>query len=143
TAPVALRMALGEVLLAAGNGADAVRAFKQAQSDDPKNLAAQVGLATALQASGDAAGASRALGALAALPETAKFGARLGELFVKLGRRPEALAAYQREIATGAAAPAAKVAAARLALELGDTDTAQKLAQAAGDDDPRTSGALF
>ncbi|HEY8924678.1 MAG TPA: tetratricopeptide repeat protein [Polyangia bacterium] len=143
TAPVALRMALGEALLAAGNGAEAVRAFKQAQSDDPKNLAAKVGLATALQAAGDADGASRELGALAALPETAQFGARLGELFVKLGRRPEALAAYQREIATGAAAPAAKVAAARLALELGDTDTAQKLAQAAVDDDPRTSGALF
>jgi len=143
TAPVALRMALGEALLAAGNGAEAVRAFRQAQSDDPKNLAAKVGLATALQAAGDGTGASRELGALAALPETAKFGARLGELFVKLGRRPEALAAYQREIATGAAAPAAKVAAARLALELGDTDTAQKLAQAAVDDDPRTSGALF
>ena len=143
TAPVALRMALGEALLAAGNGPEAVRAFKQAQSDDPKNLAAKVGLATALQVAGDAAGASRELAALAALPETAKLGARLGELFVKLGRRPEALAAYQREIATGAAAPAAKVAAARLALELGDTDTAQKLAQAAVDDDPRTSGALF
>jgi len=143
TAPVALRMALGEALLTAGNGAEAVRAFKQAQADDPKNLAAQVGLATALWAAGDAAGASREADALATRPETAKFGARLGELFVKLGRRPEALAAYQREIVTGGAAPAAKVAAARLALELGDTDTAQKLAQAAVDDDSRTSGALF
>jgi tetratricopeptide (TPR) repeat protein len=143
TAPVALRMALGEALLAAGNAPDAARAFRQARADDPKNAAAQLGLAEALLASGDGAGATAELVALAASPDTAKMGARIGEILVKLGRHPDALAAYQREIAAGGATASTKVAAARLAVELGKGDDALKLAQEAVDDDPRTPGALF
>lgn len=143
TAPVALRMALGEALLAAGNGPEAARAFRQARGDDPKNTAAQLGLAEALLASGDGAGAATELAALAANPDTAKMGGRMGEILVKAGRHPEALLAYQREIAAGGAAASTKVAAARLALELGKLDPALKLAQEAVDDDPRTPGALF
>jgi len=89
--------------------------------------------------------------ALAARPDSATLGKRLGDalgdrigdMLVKLGRRDEALGFYRKEIAAGGATPATKVAAARLALERGDKDEAQKLAEAAASEDPRTPGALF
>jgi tetratricopeptide (TPR) repeat protein len=64
-------------------------------------------------------------------------------MLVKLGRREDALAFYRKEIAGGGATPATKVAAARLALERGDRDEAQRLAEAAAAEDPRAPGALF
>jgi len=149
--PVALRIALGEALLASGNPTEAARVFRQAVADDPQNPAARLGFASALYGSGDAAAAGAEVTALAARPDSATLGKRLGdalgdrigEMLVKLGRRDEALAFYRKEIAGGGATPATKVAAARLALERGDRDEAQKLAESAAAEDPRTPGALF
>jgi len=149
--PVALRIALGEALLASGNPTEAVRVFRQAVADDPQNPAARLGFASALYGSGDAAAAGAEVTALAARPDSATLGKRLGdalgdrigEMLVKLGRRDEALAFYRKEIAGGGATPSTKVAAARLALERGDRDEAQRLAEAAAAEDPRTPGALF
>jgi|GEM_PF-3394699 len=149
--PVALRIALGEALLASGNPTEAVRVFRQAVADDPQNPAARLGFASALYGTGDAAAAAAEVTALATRPDSATLGKRLGdalgdrigEMLVKLGRREEALAFYRKEIASGSATPDTKVAAARLALERGDRDEAQKLAEAAAAEDPRTPGALF
>jgi len=149
--PVALRIALGEALLASGNPTEAVRVFRQAVADDPQNPAARLGFASALYGTGDATAAGAEVTALANRPDSATLGKRLGdalgdrigEMLVKLGRREDALAFYRKEIAGGGATPATKVAAARLALERGDRDEAQRLAEAAAAEDPRAPGALF
>ncbi|HEY4184357.1 MAG TPA: tetratricopeptide repeat protein [Polyangia bacterium] len=142
-APVALRIALGEALLESGNPTEAVRVFRQAVAEDPRNGAAHLGYANALYGAGDAGAAGTEVTALAARADPAKLGPRIGELLVKLGRRDEALAFYQRQIAAGGTAPALRVAAARLALERGQRDVAQALVEAVIAEDPRTPGALF
>ena len=158
SAPVTVRVALGRALLTSGNAIEAVRTFRQAIASDAKSPAAHLGLAAALEAGGDFEGARAELAAIAARGDVAGLGARLAAVLVKLGRKEEALATLQKEIAQGAASsnaaatdsPAAsdggaanKVVAARLALELGHTDVARTLAQAAVADDPRTPGALL
>ncbi|HEX2661127.1 MAG TPA: tetratricopeptide repeat protein, partial [Polyangia bacterium] len=140
---VALRMALGEALLAAGNGAEAERAFRQVLNDDAKNASAHLGLAGALLTLGNSSGATAELTALAARADTTPLAARIAELLLKVGRREEALASYRKQVAAGSATAATKVAAARLALELDHKDVAQTLAEAATEEDPRTPGALF
>lgn len=141
----ALRVALGQALLASGNPQEAARTFRQALGADPKNPTARLGLAGALEATGDLEGARSELTALSASARgtTPGLGTRVAAVLAKLGRKQEALSAYQAEIAAGGAAPATKVAAARLALELGRKDEARKLGESAVADDPRTPGALL
>jgi len=143
TPSVALRMALGEAMLAGGNGAEAERAFRQVLNDDSKNAPAHLGLAGALLQTGNSSGAAAELTALAVRTDTIPLAARIAALLLKTGRREDALASYQKQIAAGSATAATKVAAARLALELDHKDAAQKLAEAATEEDPRTPGALF
>jgi Tfp pilus assembly protein PilF len=102
-------------------------------------------LAGALEAMGDLEGARAELAALSASARgtTPGLGMRVAAVLAKLGRKQEALTAYQTEIAAGGVPPAIKVAAARLALELGRKDEARKLGEAAVADDPRTPGALL
>jgi tetratricopeptide (TPR) repeat protein len=144
-APVALRIALGQALRAAGNNAEAARAFRQALAADSKNAAAHLGLAGALEAMGRLEEARAELAALAVKGQggVKGLGSRVAAILIKLGRKDEALVAYQNEIAAGGAAPATKVAAARLAIELGRKDVARSFAESAVSDDPRTPGALL
>ena len=145
--PVALHVALGEALLASGNPTEAVRVFRQAVADDGASVAAHLGFASALYGSGNAGAAAAEVTALAGRRDAATMGSRSGdriaELLVKLGRRDEALALYEATIAARRATPSTKVSAARLALERGQLELAQKLAAEAVDEDPRTPGALF
>ena len=138
-----LRLALGQALLASGNSDEAARTFRQAITAEPSNPTAHLGLAAALESGGDLEGARVALAALGTRSDIPGLGARVAAVFLKLGRKDQALAAYRQEIASGTATPATKVAAARVALELGQKDTARSLAQAAVDEDPRTPGALL
>ncbi|MEO8213811.1 MAG: tetratricopeptide repeat protein, partial [Myxococcales bacterium] len=141
-----LRLALGQALLVSGNAPEAVRTFRQAIAADPRGAlpAAHLGLAAALEAQGDLEGARTELAALSARADAAAgLGARVAVVLVKLGRKEEALAAYRKEVTGGTATAQTKVAAARLALELGRNEEARALAQAAVDEDPRTSGALL
>jgi tetratricopeptide (TPR) repeat protein len=144
-APVALRIALGQALRASGNNAEAARAFRQALASDPRNAAAHLGLAGALEAMGHLEEARTELGALAVKGEggVKGLGSRVAAILIKLGRKDEALVAYQNEIAAGGAPPTTKVAAARLAIELGRKDVARTFAESAVSDDPRTPGALL
>src|SRR3569623_1141988 len=129
----------------------AARPVRQAVADDPQNPAARRGFASALYGTGDATAAGAEVTALANRPDSATqgkrlgdaLGARIGEMLVKLGRREDARAFYRKESAGGGATPATKVAAARLALERGERDEAQRLAEAAAAEDPRAPGALF
>ena len=139
----ALRVALGQALLASGNPAEAARAFRQALASDPGNPTARLGLAGALEAAGDLEGARAELTALSARGRARGLGARVAAILVKLGRKPEALAAYQADLAAGGATASTKVAAGRLALDLGRKDVARTLGESAVADDPRTPGALL
>jgi tetratricopeptide (TPR) repeat protein len=142
--PGVLRVALGQALLESGNAAEAARAFRKVLGSDPTNSSAHLGLASALEAQGDLEGARSELASLAAHGDVPGLGARVAVILIKLGRKEEALAAYQKEIAAGGIAVATtKVAAARLAIELGHKDAARALAESAVEDDPRTPGALL
>lgn len=145
--PVALHVALGEALLASGSPTEAVRVFRQAVTEDKRSVAARLGFANALYGSGSADEAATEVAALAARADVATLGPRAGdriaELLVKLGRRDEALALYEKEIGAGRGSPSTKVAASRLALDRGRLDVAQKLAAEAAAEDPRTPGALL
>ncbi len=143
SAPATLRLALGQALLASGNTAEAARTFRQGIAANAKDRAAHMGLAGALEAAGDLEGARLELVALQDGSDVPELGSRTAAVLVKLGRKEEALGTYRKEIAAGTAAATTKVAAARLALELGHNDIARTLAQAAVNDDPRTPGALL
>ena len=143
TAPAVLRIALGQAQMASGNTAEAVRTFRQVRASDDQDAAAHLGLAGALEAQGDLEGARAELATLAARGKVPGLGSRVAEILIKLGRKEEALVAFQQEIAAGGAALTTKVAAARLALDLGRKDVARTFAESVVDDDPRTPGALL
>ncbi|MES1204323.1 MAG: tetratricopeptide repeat protein [Pseudomonadota bacterium] len=148
---VPLRIALGQAQLASRNADEAARTFRQLLAADPKNgaanaaasAAAHLGLAGAMEMQGNLEGARAELGALGARGDVPGLGSRVAAILIKLGRREEALATYQKEIAAGGATAATKVAAARVAIDLGRKDVARALAQSAVDDDPRTPGSLL
>lgn len=146
------RLALAEALLASGQPGEAARLFRQLiadassrqlVADAPAIGAARLGLATALEASGDLEAARAELDTLARQGDVPGSRPRLAAILVKLGRREEALAVYEKELAGGAATLATKVAAARLALELGRRDPARTWAESVAEQDPRTPGALL
>ena len=90
-----------------------------------------------------ARGGPRRASALSTKGGVKGLGSRVAAILIKLGRKDEALVVYQTEIAAGGAAPLTKVAAARLAIELGRKDVARAFAESAVTDDPRTPGALL
>ena len=146
-AAAALRVALGRAQLASGNATSAARTFREALAADTKDPAARLGLAGALEAQGNLEAARAELATLVTRRDVpglvSQLGSRLAEVLIKLGRREEALVAFQQNIAAGGAAPTTKVAAARLALELGRRQVARGLAESVVKDDPRTPGALL
>jgi protein O-GlcNAc transferase len=138
-----LRIALGQTLLASGNASEAARMFRQVLASDAKDAAARLGLVGALEAQGSYESARAELTILQSQGNVAGLGPRVAAILIKLGRRDEALATYQKEIAAGGATAVTKVAAARLAIALGHKAVARAFATAAVDDDPRTPGALL
>jgi tetratricopeptide (TPR) repeat protein len=159
----ATRLALGEAQLGAGDASAAATTFRQllAQSaargstsrtgaspgaGEPGLIAAHLGLATAWEATGNLDGARKELGAIATLGQAEadpQLGPRVAALLARLGQRQEALALYAKLVAAGQAAPVTRIAAARLALQLGARAQARSLATGAVDDDPRTPGGLL
>ena len=157
---IAIRLALGQAQLGAGNAAAASATFRQvlgaasrgpggsAAPRDLRNLpeltAAHLGLAAALEGTGNVNGARAEVALLtAASPLDPQLAPRIAALLARLGQRAEALALYTQLITAGQATPSTRVAAARLALGLGQQREARTFATQAVDEDPRTPGGLL
>jgi tetratricopeptide (TPR) repeat protein len=157
---IAIRLALGQAQLGAGNATAAAATFRQllgaatrvpggsAAPRDLRNLpeltAAHLGLAVALEGTGNLDGARAELALLtAAGPPDPQLTPRIAALLARLGQRAEALALYTQLVTAGQATPTTRVAAARLALTLGRRSEARVFATQAVDEDPRTPGGLL
>ena len=144
--PATVRLSLGQAQLAAGNASAALATFRQIVATEPGNTSARMGLASALESANDWTGAVREWSALAAATNPAPqqgTSARLAAALVRVDRRGDALAIYERDIKAGTATPSTRVAAARLAIAANQKDRARSWATSAVDEDPRTPGALL
>jgi tetratricopeptide (TPR) repeat protein len=143
-APATLQVALGQAQLTAGDGERARKTFKDVLATSPKDAPARLGLASALEAAHDRTGARRELESLLAdNPELPGLRPRLAELLVASGDREKALSLYQVEIDAGKASLAARLAAAKLAFEMGRKPMAQALLEKLTTEAPQTPGALL
>lgn len=140
----ALQVALGQALLTSGDLERAKKTFRDVLVKAPRNSQARIGLAAVLEAAGNTAAARGELEALfAQSPDTPGVRPRLAEVLVKLGDRDKAMALYQAEVAAGQASYVTRLAAGKLALDLGRTTVALDLTDKLVADAPQTPGALL
>jgi tetratricopeptide (TPR) repeat protein len=141
---IALKIAWGEALVAGNDAKQAEQVFRAALALNPKAPAAHAGLAAALEAQGNLAGAAETLQkAVEALPEATGLNERLADTLARAGRKEEALARMQADVANGVATLPGRVKLAALALDLGRLDVARLQLEFVIDRDVMTPGALF
>lgn len=136
---VQIRTNYGNLLDAAGRGADALVQYRQAVAGDPRFLPARLGEASALRKLGRQEEALNVLDALLTIDpnHAAAFLAR-GSLLLERDRPAEAAAMFDRLLATRPDQPRALHGRARAALEMGARDAVRRYrrARAATPGDP-------
>ncbi len=142
--PTLLQLAWGQALILAKQPQRAEDVFRTAIAGDDKLVTARIGLAEALREQGRVGEAKVELEeALTATPDADGLREKLGEISLALGEKEEAMRHYQSAIDGGKAALTVHVALARVAMDLGKLDVAEKLLTKLSDDAPGTPGALF
>jgi tetratricopeptide (TPR) repeat protein len=140
----ALQIAWGEALIVARQPARAEEVFRKAVADSPKDAPPHLGLAAALDAQGKTDLARQVLEEAAAdLPQALTVRDKLAAIEAKLGHKDEAIAHYKVEIASGSAPPSARVALAKLALDVGRLDEAKEELDKVTEENPQTPDALY
>ena len=142
--PAVLQLAWGEALIVAGEPAKAQEVFEKALENDPRSVAAYLGIASALESQGKVEEAKVSLErTLKNFPESIGLRERLAQVCLKLGQKPEALALYQAEIQAGHPTVTIRLAVARLALDLGKIELAQSETKKVFDQSPRNAEAAY
>jgi len=142
--PTLLQLAWGQALILAKQPQRAEDVFRTAIAGDDKLVTARIGLAEALREQGRVGEAKVELEeALTAFPDADGLREKLGEISLALGEKEESMRHYQSAIDGGKAALTVHVALARVAMDLGKMDVAEKLLTKLSDDAPGTPGALF
>ena len=140
----ALELAFGQALIEAKNPTQAIAVFRQAVARAPQMAPARVGLASALEASGDLAAAAAELStAITELKGGGGLRERLADLLIRQGKKDAALAQLEAEATAEPGNRGVRVRLAKLALDLGRADRAQKEAAAVVAEDPTNPEALF
>jgi tetratricopeptide (TPR) repeat protein len=142
-APEALELAWGQALIAARNPAEAEAVFRKATARSPSLVAARVGLASALEEGGKLDEAEDELQRAVSELKVAGLRDRLADLLLKRGKKQEALAAFEAELASGNNDHSVRVRLAKLALDLGKLDRAAVELEAVVGDSPGTPEAYF